>query len=129
MNLVARVRATVRDRIGAELVTSHGDLVTEEIEHAEVEELSVSLAAAGAASDEHERLSRRRPRCLTLRSRISVYAAQGGSMEANCLFAVDVRRSGLSHGSARKRRIDRAGPVPCLGVALKTLGLVIVCAA
>ena len=55
MNLVARVRATVRDRIG-ELVTPHGDLVTEEIEHAEVEELSVSLAAAGAASDEHERL-------------------------------------------------------------------------
>jgi hypothetical protein len=50
-NLAARVRATVRDRIGAELVTSHGDLVTEEIEDAEVEELSVSLAAAGAASD------------------------------------------------------------------------------
>jgi hypothetical protein len=36
----------VRNRIGAELVTSHGDLVTQEIEDAEVEELSVSLAAA-----------------------------------------------------------------------------------
>jgi voltage-gated potassium channel len=36
-HLATRVRAAIRDRIGAELVTAHGDLVTEEIADAEVE--------------------------------------------------------------------------------------------
>jgi voltage-gated potassium channel len=36
-HLATRVRAAIRDRIGAELVTAHGDLVTEEIANAEVE--------------------------------------------------------------------------------------------
>jgi hypothetical protein len=49
--LATRVGAAVRDRIGAELVTSHGDLVTEEIADAEVEECGVSVLSAGAASD------------------------------------------------------------------------------
>jgi voltage-gated potassium channel len=50
-HLATRVRAAVRDRIGAELVTSHGDLVTEEIADAEVEERGGSVLSAGAASD------------------------------------------------------------------------------
>ena len=49
-HLADRVRATVRDRIGSELVTSHGDLVTEEIADAEVEERGESLSSAGSAS-------------------------------------------------------------------------------
>ena len=50
-HLASRVRAAVRDRIGIELVTSHGDLVTEEIADAEVEERSVSVPSAETASD------------------------------------------------------------------------------
>jgi voltage-gated potassium channel len=42
-HLADRVRTAVRDRIGGELVTSHGDLVTEEIADAEVEERGESL--------------------------------------------------------------------------------------
>jgi voltage-gated potassium channel len=42
-DLADRVRITVRDRIGGERVTSHGDLVTEEIVDAEVEERGESL--------------------------------------------------------------------------------------
>src|SRR5215467_491345 len=49
--LANRVRAAVRDRIGAELVTSHGDIVAEEIADAEVEEHGASVLSAGAASD------------------------------------------------------------------------------
>jgi len=49
--LATRVRAAVRDRIGAELVTSHGDIVTEEIADAEVEEHGASVLSAGGASD------------------------------------------------------------------------------
>jgi hypothetical protein len=41
----------VRDRIGIELATSHGDLVTEEIADAEVEERRVSVPSAETASD------------------------------------------------------------------------------
>ena len=50
-HLASRVRAAVRDRIGIELVTSHGDLVTKEIADAEVEERSVSVPSAETASD------------------------------------------------------------------------------
>jgi voltage-gated potassium channel len=50
-HLASRVHATVRDRIGAELVTSHGDLVTEEIADAEVEERSIGVPSVGTASD------------------------------------------------------------------------------
>ena len=46
----SRARVTFA-RIGAELVISHGDLVTEEIADAEVEEHGASVLSAGAASD------------------------------------------------------------------------------
>jgi len=49
-HLADRVRTTVRDRVGGELVTSHGDLVTEEIADAEVEERGESLPSVGGAS-------------------------------------------------------------------------------
>jgi voltage-gated potassium channel len=50
-HLATRVRAAIRDRIGAELVTAHGDLVTEEIVDAEVEERGASVLSAGSAND------------------------------------------------------------------------------
>jgi len=50
-HLAGRVHAAVRDRIGAELVTSHGDLVTEEIADAEVEDRGISVPSLGAARD------------------------------------------------------------------------------
>jgi voltage-gated potassium channel len=50
-HLATRVRAAIRGRIGAELVTAHGDLVTEEIADADVEERGESVLSEEAASD------------------------------------------------------------------------------
>jgi hypothetical protein len=51
-HLATRVRAAIRERISAELVTSHGDLVTEEIADAKIEERDVSVLSAATAGDQ-----------------------------------------------------------------------------